>query len=935
MNKTTLFSFLLAASLPLAGLAQNAPLKDMRLEGLNVTAFLDSAGDLQRPARAWPLVSFELDGTRQSTAEPSAWQGRLSLSYVPDSGSTPGITGMLRFRNVSRDTLTLANVVPFGRGPGQVYITGQGDNGLSRSHLFLPGRTPVNVILPDNAWELGFSATPLRDSLQVCALVRRSGAGFSQGSMRRFETLLYPGGTVSYRFYADIAGGPWQQGLRKMFQERYLYDTKQFDDSMFRRADLQWIRHAYVIHLLMAWDGQFYDNQDGQYHLAAFLRRGRQLYGGDDVVGIWPTWPSLGIDQRNQFDLFRDMPGGLAQLRRLADTCHALSSHLFICYNPWDESTRGEGHLSGLADIIRGTRADGVVLDTRGASSRELQAAADSVRSGVVMYTEGMAVPKDMQGIVAGRVHNALYYPPMLNLNKFIKPEFAIFRVTEVAKEPVRREFSVAFFNGYGTEINMFSPGIPDGLEEEYRYLGRTSRILRENSPNFTAKAYVPLWPTLRDSLWVNAWPAGEKTIYTVFSLLPGGYEGNLFRAPRRSGRHWVDLWHHRELKPAAEGNDLLIPVSTEAFNAAWLGSNNEGAVDCVAELPELLHVALRGDQLEVTASRGSEIRIWAGLPAYDKKPLVLAAGRHTVALSSVFGRFEGRFVIQLMDNGLLIDERVREIRPGTPRLISRSDPTALARRPPEGMRAVPAGTFRFHTTHGDDFIAYPSYNEDSVYRMPAFYMDQYPVTNRQFKRFLDATGYRPRDTSRFLLHWTGGRIPQGQEDFPVVYVSYEDAQAYAQWAQKRLPTELEWQYAAQAGSTREWPWDQQVPVQWTTQVITNTLTVRRPVGIDSAVANLGNGKLYPVGSYPKGVNTLGLYDLVGCVWQLTNDVYQSGSYRYVMMKGGSYFNPSSSWWYVQGGPRPLPYRQYLLRVSPGFERNATVGFRCVKDARP
>src|SRR5690606_18973841 len=120
------------------------------------------------------------------------------------------------------------------------------------------------------------------------------------------------------------------------------------------------------------------------------------------------------------------------------------------------------------------------------------------------------------------------------------------------------------------TEINMFSPGIPDGLEEEYRYLGRTSRILRENSPNFTAKAYVPLWPTLRDSLWVNAWPAGEKTIYTVFSLLPGGYEGNLFRAPRRSGRHWVDLWHHRELKPAAEGNDLLIPVSTEAFNAAW-----------------------------------------------------------------------------------------------------------------------------------------------------------------------------------------------------------------------------------------------------------------------------------------------------------------------------------------------------------------------------
>lgn len=49
-------------------------------------------------------------------------------------------------------------------------------------------------------------------------------------------------------------------------------------------------------------------------------------------------------------------------------------------------------------------------------------------------------------------------------------------------------------------------------------------------------------------------------------------------------------------------------------------------------------------------------------------------------------------------------------------------------------------------------------------------------------------------------------------------------------------------------------------------------------------------------------------------------------------MKGGSYYNPTSSWWYVQGGPRELDYRQYLLRVSQGFERNSTVGFRCVKD---
>jgi formylglycine-generating enzyme required for sulfatase activity len=169
-------------------------------------------------------------------------------------------------------------------------------------------------------------------------------------------------------------------------------------------------------------------------------------------------------------------------------------------------------------------------------------------------------------------------------------------------------------------------------------------------------------------------------------------------------------------------------------------------------------------------------------------------------------------------------------------------------------------------------------------------------------------------------------------ENFPVVYVAYEDAQAYARWAGKRLPTEAEWQWAAQTPALQEWPWKQLKPVTRQAQVITQTLTVTAIAGIDPKHTNLGDGKLYAVGSYPKGANLYGLQDLSGCVWQLTNDVYESGSYRYVMMKGGSYFKPSSSWWYVQGGPRELHYRQYLLRVSPGFERNATVGFRCVMD---
>jgi formylglycine-generating enzyme required for sulfatase activity len=912
---------------------QEKELKGMHITDLSVDRFYDSSRHAYPSPETYPLVDFDLDGVTCSSASgDAAWHSKIAISFNADPAFSPGFKGTVSFKNISGDTIKLTNVVPLGRNEDKVYITGLGDHPLSRTHLFLPGRKPVNVIVPDNAWELGFSASPVSDSLSVCALVRRDNRHFRNGSLGRFETVLYPGSTINYNFYADFYTGRWQNGLRTIFQKRYLYDVVHFDDSLFRRKDLQWIRDAYVIHLLMAWDRQVYDVQDGKYHLIDFLKKGMPLYGGDDVVGIWPTWPSLGIDQRNQFDLFRDMPGGLNKVRDLVDSCHALHASFFICYNPWDESTRGEGHLSGLADIIRETQADGVVLDTRGASSRELQKAADSVRKGVVMYSEGMAVPRDMQGIVAGRVHNALYYPPMLNLNKFIKPEFAIFRVTEVYKEPIRREFSLAFFNGYGTEINMFSPGIPSNLEDEYRYLGHTTRILRENHANFISKAYTPLLPTGRDSIWVNAWPLRDKTIYTVYSILPGGYKGNLFDVLQKAGTHLVDLWHHTELSGKAHRGFYTVPVQTDAFNASWLGTNNEGAVDCIAQLPVILHTGLTGDLLTISAGKGTSIKVWAGKPAYDKKPVVLAPGDHTLPLSQYFGRYEGKFVIQLFDHETLLDERVYEIAPGTPRLISSKEKTSSVAETPKDMVLIPAGSFKFHTTHGDDFISYPSYNEDSVYQMSSFYMDQFPVTNRQFEQFLQATHYEPADTANFLKDWVNGKIPDGKENYPVVYVSYEDANAYAEWAGKRLPTEVEWQYAAQTPAMNEWPWKQTQPVKWSSQVITGTLTVKRPEGIDPHFCNLGDGKLYPVGKYKQGANPYGLQDLVGCVWQLTHDVYQNGSYRYIMMKGGSYFNPSSSWWYVQGGPRPLNYRQYLLRVSPGFERNATVGFRCVKD---
>lgn len=920
---------------------QSQELKQVRFDlvnGFQVAGFSD--GRIEASVSEIPLVSFRIKETLVDTRQMKArysgdsvvaiLENRLKVVFKNLPAFKPGWKGQMTITNTtSEDTLEIWNIVPFGEDPGRVYITGLGRHRLSRTHLFRPGLDPVNVIVPDNAWDLGFSEVAAGRT-QVCALARRTGSENAQ--IKRFESYLYPGGSVTYSLWADYYTGTWQEGLRKIFQERILYDIESFDNTLFDREDLKWVRHSYASHLLYAWDHDYYDSKELRNNLEKFIDRGKKWYGGDDFIGIWPTWPSLGLDQRNQWDLFRDLPGGLKELKSVSDMCRSNGTRFFICYNPWDEDTRSESHYTGMADLIKETGADGVVLDTRGSSSLELQRSADSVRSGVIMYSEGMAVPADMPGIVAGRVHNALYYPPMLNLNKLIKPDFAIFRVAELAFEPIRREYATSFFNGYGTELNIFKPGRPDWIEQDYRFFGQTLMVLRENTSNLNRYDWVPLVPTLKDHIYVNCWPGDDKTVYTIFSVLPEGFDGPLFEAVPADGFHWVDVWEHRELELTNSGNKYYVPVRTDAFHRSWLGTNNEGAVSAVIRFPKILSASLNIDQLSFSAFRGEMIKIWAGDPDYEKKPAIFTTEPRTIRLGDYFDRYEGDFIIQLFENKELLDERIVTIPPGTPRLISKSEPTRQHETIPPGMVRIPEGDFTWKTTNGDEFIGYPLIPFKDQVHMNSFCMDKYPVTNRQFQEFMESTGYKPADTANFLMNWLNGKPPRGLENFPVVFVSYEDAIKYAKWAGKRLPTELEWQYGAQTPDLRPWPWGQEKGVTREKEWVTNTLTVNRIKGIDSRYCNPGNGKFEAVGRHPKGANPYGLEDLVGSVWQLTNDEYDNGTNYYVIMKGGSYFNPGSSWWYVQGGPRELHYRQMLLRVSRGFERNSTVGFRCVAD---
>ena len=154
------------------------------------------------------------------------------------------------------------------------------------------------------------------------------------------------------------------------------------------------------------------------------------------------------------------------------------------------------------------------------------------------------------------------------------------------------------------------------------------------------------------------------------------------------------------------------------------------------------------------------------------------------------------------------------------------------------------------------------------------YWIDARPVTNAQYAAFLKATGYRPKCTHRFLDHWGGNECPDAIKDAPVVYVDIDDARAYAAWAGKRLPSEWEWQRAAET-----------------------------------------HGKSFSHET----------------VREWTESCRDDGHTRFVMLRGGCSFDPIGSGWYVPSGIRPVDSHTKFLRMYPGLDRCSTVGFRCAR----
>jgi formylglycine-generating enzyme required for sulfatase activity len=145
------------------------------------------------------------------------------------------------------------------------------------------------------------------------------------------------------------------------------------------------------------------------------------------------------------------------------------------------------------------------------------------------------------------------------------------------------------------------------------------------------------------------------------------------------------------------------------------------------------------------------------------------------------------------------------------------------------------------------------------------YFVDTTPVTNREYVGFVTATGHRqPR-------LWHGGAVPSGYENHPVVYVSHDDASAYAAWAGKMLPTIEQWEKAARGSEGLRYPWGSQ------------------PTAAKCNVRESGLGTTTPVNCYHSGISPYGIYDLSGNVWEWC--ATQTAPERFAL-KGSAFTSP-------------------------------------------
>ncbi|MET7393335.1 SUMF1/EgtB/PvdO family nonheme iron enzyme [Dactylosporangium sp. NPDC005572] len=572
---------------------------------------------------------------------------------------------------------------------------------------------------------------------------------------------------------------------------------------------------CFSVCLAWLWDETLYDHETGRFTIEAFLDAAQRDFGGFDGVVLWHAYPVIGLDGRNQFDYYRDVPELASVVRAFQDR----GVRVFLDYNPWDTGTRREpgSDADGVAALVARLGADGVFLDTLKEGAGELRKALDAVRPGLLLEGESR-VP--LARIEDHAMSWAQWFadsevPGVLRAKWFERRH--ILHHTRRWHRDHLDELHSAWLNGCGVLVWESVFGAWVGWNERDRAVLRAMRRVQAGHAAWLrAEDWVPLadHPGTGD-VYASRWTHDDTPLWTVVNR-GDGHDGPWLHTDARPGRRFVDL--------------------------------------------------VTGAELAVTELPGGRVAVGGPLPAGAVAAVTVVAGDAPAVPPGEAPTGDPTFPARAA---------VRTPAPWAPRADV-----------PSGMAAVDGGRRELTVVHRvretglygeapyvDEWKPLPPrLHHDAVVRravrLGRFAIDTHEVTHAQYARFRRDSGYRPVRPERF----TAG---DGPPDAPVTGVDLADARAYAAWAGLRLPTEDEWQAAAEAGL---------------------------------------------------------LHRAEPLVWNLTESEHSDGRTRFAILKGGAAHRSAGSDWYLDGGPRPPQASVKLLLLGAGLTRSASVGFRCAAD---
>jgi formylglycine-generating enzyme required for sulfatase activity len=642
-----------------------------------------------------------------------------------------------------------------------------------------------------------------------------------------------------------------------------------YTGELYARPDFKWVPSCYSCCFLMLYDSTFYNPAEGRYNVDEFLNRAESEFGGYDAMVLWQAYPRIGFDDRNQFDFYRDMPGGLTGLRDVTRRLHERKIKVFIDYNPWDTGTRREpvNDPDALVEILRAIDADGIFLDTLATSDAAFRTRLDQIRPGLVLEGEG-ALP--IENIHDYLMSWAQWFPdnyvPGVLRNKWFERRHIQHQIARWDRDHTA-ELQRAWMNGSGMMVweNVFGSWV--GWNRRDRSILRAMLpIERRYSDLFAGEGWTPLVQTQQTGVFASLWEGNGLHLWTIVNRNAFPVEGVIVRPAHTEGVDYFDLIHGTRIKTTADGSFVTLAGAIRAHGIGGFIAGRSN--DLGRDFPQFLASQRK---LYETA------RTDTAFPALHAQ---LEIVRHTSPLATAHKAMADIQPVRFRFRSLF---RIREC--------------------------------GFYESQTDISLTDPSLHQmvwiERVVDIGRYAIDLTPVTNSQFADFLRGSGYRPMHPESFLKHWNEGAPPPNKLDHPVVYVDIEDARAYARWANKRLPTEEEWQYAAAGPAELRYPWGK---------------------SMKPGMCNGGGTETTPVTAFPVGCSPFGCYDMCGNTWELTESVRADGRTRFCILKGGSFYQAAGSEWYADGGPRPNQFAAKFLLMWPGLDRCATIGFRCAVD---